>query len=54
MLDGELVGVANSLFTPQVVNMMGGSVRPSARGRGAYRALVAARWKTRWPAGRRR
>jgi hypothetical protein len=44
-LDGELVGVANSLFTPQVVNMMGGSVRPDARGRGAYRALVAARWR---------
>ena len=44
-VDGELVGVANSLFTPQVVNMMGGSVLPSARGRGAYRALVAARWR---------
>jgi hypothetical protein len=44
-IDDELVGVANSLFTPHVVNMMGGSVRPNARGRGAYRALVAARWR---------
>jgi hypothetical protein len=44
-LDGHLVGAANSLFTPLVVNMMGGSVRPDARGRGAYRALVAARWR---------
>jgi hypothetical protein len=44
-LGDELVGVASSLFTPHVVNLMGGSVRPSARGRGAYRALVATRWR---------
>jgi GNAT superfamily N-acetyltransferase len=25
--------------------MFGGAVRPSARGRGAYRALVRARWE---------
>jgi GNAT superfamily N-acetyltransferase len=43
-LDGELVGSAGS--TPSSCGMLlwGGSVRPDARGRGCYRALVRARW----------
>ncbi len=43
-LDGALVGVARSLRAAAGVNLSGGSVRPEARGRGVYRALVRARW----------
>ena len=43
-LDGELVGVGRSLRAAAGVNLSGGSVRPEARGRGVYRALVRARW----------
>jgi hypothetical protein len=42
--DGEIVGIANALFGANAAFMVGGSVREDARGRGAYRALVRARW----------
>jgi GNAT superfamily N-acetyltransferase len=43
-VDGEIVGIANALFGANAAFMVGGSVREDARGRGAYRALVRARW----------
>jgi hypothetical protein len=43
-LDGEPVAQAQATFTPHGVVMNGGSTLPHARGRGAYRALVRARW----------
>jgi GNAT superfamily N-acetyltransferase len=44
-LDGEPVGQATAAFSEHGVTMHGGAVLPAARGRGAYRALVAARWE---------
>ena len=44
-LDGRPVAQAQATFTPHGVVMNGGSTLPEARGRGAYRALVDARWK---------
>src|SRR5262249_23696765 len=44
-LDGEPVGQATAAFSEHGVTMHGGAVLPEARGRGAYRALVAARWE---------
>ena len=43
-LDGELVGTAGASPTSRGLLLWGGSVRPDARGRGCYRALVRARW----------
>ena len=43
-VDGEIVGSASVLFGAHAAFMVGGSVRGDARGRGAYRALVRARW----------
>jgi hypothetical protein len=43
-IDGEIVGGATLLYTPGGGFLMGGNVRADARGRGAYRALVRARW----------
>ncbi len=43
-IDGELVGEAQAALTPTGTNLSGSSVLPAARGRGVYRALVAARW----------
>lgn len=43
-LDGEPVATAWATFTEHGVILNGGSTLPRARGRGAYRALVAARW----------
>jgi Fe2+ transport system protein FeoA len=43
-LDGEAVATAWATFTEHGVILNGGSTLPRARGRGAYRALVAARW----------
>jgi hypothetical protein len=43
-LDGEPVGTARATFTPHGVVLNGGSTLHRARGRGIYRALVAARW----------
>jgi hypothetical protein len=44
-VDGEPAGVASTVFTATVGNLLGGGVLPTARGRGAYRALVSARWR---------
>ena len=44
-VDGEPVARASASFGEHAVSLFGGSTLPSARGRGAYRALVAARWE---------
>ena len=43
-LDGEPVATARATFAPHGVVLNGGSTLQRARGRGIYRALVAARW----------
>jgi GNAT superfamily N-acetyltransferase len=43
-VDGEPVARASASFSEHGVTLFGGSTLPEARGRGAYRALVAARW----------
>lgn len=42
-VDGELVAAAYASYTPYGSILFGGATLPTARGRGAYRALVAAR-----------
>jgi GNAT superfamily N-acetyltransferase len=44
LLDGEIVASATSTYVDGAVTLNGGAVLPEARGRGAYRALVSARW----------
>jgi GNAT superfamily N-acetyltransferase len=44
LVDGEIVASASSTYVEGAVTLNGGAVHPRARGRGAYRALVAARW----------
>jgi len=44
-VDGEPVAQATAQFTEHGVSLFGGATLPAARGRGAYRALVAARWE---------
>jgi GNAT superfamily N-acetyltransferase len=44
LVDGEIIGSATSTYVDGAVTLNGGAVLPHARGRGAYRALVAARW----------
>lgn len=44
------VAAADALYLDAAVVMCGGATEPSARGKGAYRALIAARWEE----GRRR
>jgi hypothetical protein len=44
-LEGRVVGAAAAGLGPAGVNLFGGAVLPEARGRGVYRALVAARWE---------
>jgi len=44
LVNGDIVGSAGALLCEHGVNLIGGSVREDARGRGAYRALVRARW----------
>jgi len=44
LVDGEIVGSASSTYLDGAVTLNGGAILPHARGRGAYRALVAARW----------
>ena len=46
----EAIAAADALFLPAGVVMCGGATLTSARSRGAYRALIAARWEE----GRRR
>ncbi len=43
-LDGELVCAGTSAPTEHGLLLYGGATHPRARGRGAYRALVRARW----------
>jgi hypothetical protein len=43
-IDGEPVARGTAAFSKHGVTLFGGSTLPDARGRGAYRALVAARW----------
>jgi hypothetical protein len=44
VLGGRIVGAGTSTYLDGAVTLNGGSVLPEARGRGAYRALVRARW----------
>jgi GNAT superfamily N-acetyltransferase len=44
LIDGEPVARATASFSEHGVTLFGGATLPEARGRGAYRALVAARW----------
>ena len=44
-VDGEPVARGSAAFSEHAVSLFGGSTLPEARGRGAYRALVAARWE---------
>ncbi|MDX6478025.1 MAG: hypothetical protein QOG29_612 [Gaiellaceae bacterium] len=44
LMDGEIVASASSTYVEGAVTLNGGAVLAHARGRGAYRALVAARW----------
>jgi GNAT superfamily N-acetyltransferase len=44
-VDGEPVARATASFSEYAVTLFGGATLPEARGRGAYRALVAARWE---------
>jgi GNAT superfamily N-acetyltransferase len=43
LIDGQIVAAAYASFTPWGLIMFGGATLGEARGRGAYRALVAAR-----------
>jgi GNAT superfamily N-acetyltransferase len=43
-VDGEPVGRGSASFGERGATLFGGSTLPEARGRGVYRALVAARW----------
>jgi GNAT superfamily N-acetyltransferase len=43
-IDGQLSAIARAAFAPRGAFLMGGCVLPAFRGRGAYRALVRARW----------
>jgi len=49
--DGEVIGSASAIFGANAVYLVGGSVREDRRGRGAYRALVRARWDAAAAAG---
>ena len=44
-VDGAPVARASAAFGERGATLFGGSTLPQARGRGAYRALVAARWQ---------
>jgi len=43
-IGGRLAGAARAYFSPRGAMLAGGATAPWARGRGAYRALVRARW----------
>lgn len=44
-IDGEPVAAAEAMYLEDAVVLCGGASIPTARGRGAYRALVRARWE---------
>jgi hypothetical protein len=50
-VDGEPAGSGRAIFRPPGVLCIGGAVLEHARGRGAYRALVRARWDDAVAAG---
>jgi hypothetical protein len=43
-VEGRIAAVGRAAFTPVGAYLMGGASAPWARGRGAYRAVVRARW----------
>ena len=43
--EGEMVGAGTCAPTPVGLALFGGAVLPRARGHGAYRALIAERWR---------
>jgi hypothetical protein len=43
--DGEMIAAGTCAVTPSGLALFGGATRPDRRGRGAYRALIAARWR---------
>jgi predicted N-acetyltransferase YhbS len=43
-IDGRIAGIGRAVDFDAGVALMGGAVLPELRGRGAYRALVRARW----------
>jgi hypothetical protein len=43
-LDGEIVSTGTAAPTEHGLLLYGGATKPSARGRGAYRALIRTRW----------
>jgi hypothetical protein len=43
-LDGEIVSTGTAAPTEHGLLLYGGATKPGARGRGAYRALIRARW----------
>lgn len=50
--EAEMIGAGACALTPAGVVLFGGAVLPRARGRGAYRALIAERWRYAVAAGR--
>ena len=44
-VDGRVAGSAAALLSDRGLFLIGGASAPWARGRGVYRALVAARWR---------
>ena len=44
-LDGEIVAAGTSALTEHGLLLYGGATAPRARGRGAYRAVLHARWE---------
>ena len=44
LIDGEVVAFAAAIAGENMTYLSGGGTRPDRRGRGAYRALVRARW----------
>jgi hypothetical protein len=50
-IDGRLAAIGRATFTRAGVYLTGGSTAPWARGRGAYRAVVRARWDAAVAAG---
>jgi hypothetical protein len=45
LIDGRIVARASAALSEHGVTLFGGSTLPDARGKGAYRALVVARWR---------
>jgi hypothetical protein len=50
-VDGEAVGCARAIFDPEAVLLLGGGVLEQSRSKGAYKALVLARWEDARRAG---